>query len=77
MSDNLEFTYERNGLDWPDTWELCGQGPQSPIDLRTDKHSDPFPHNYDEHEYIQSYVNLLEPVLKQDGVNLYYDFPDS
>lgn len=40
-------------------------------------HSDPFPINYDDHDYIQSYESLLEPTLLQRGVNLYYDFPDA
>ena len=72
-----EFTnwdYKNNGLDWPTLASVagiknqCGKSNpfQSPIDLRTMDHSNPWQDKYetDEYEfqqYNQSYANILGP----------------
>lgn len=41
---NLPYSYLLNGADWPfDKTGYCWMTNQSPIDLRTDMHSNPFP----------------------------------
>lgn len=72
----LKFDYIHNGLDWPDNFPGCQGDYQSPIDLRTENHSDPFPVNYDDHDYTQSYIGLLEPVLRRVAAHIVLDMPD-
>ena len=33
MASGVEFSYDKNGKEWPEEFELCGGPFQSPIDL--------------------------------------------
>ena len=57
---NKDYDYIFNGADWPlDKDSECGSTNQSPIDLRTDMHSEPFPKS-DGSEFKGVYANLVK-----------------
>ena len=83
------WNYENNGLDWPSYTSTssfnnqCGKSDfQSPIDLRTSDHSNPWPQKYeaDEYEngnYNQSYVNILGPQIQRTAQDtIFVDLPE-
>ena len=58
---NSPYNYEQNGADWGDHFPECGNGGyQSPIDLRTYLHSNPFPNVTMNDELKKSYSNLYK-----------------
>ena len=55
---NAPYDYEQNGADWGINFHECGNGGyQSPIDLRTYLHSNPFPNVTMNEELKKSYSN--------------------
>ena len=55
------YNYELNGADWGLTFPDCGNGGyQSPIDLRTYLHSNPFPNVTITDELKKSYSNIYK-----------------
>lgn len=58
---NSPYNYEYNGADWGDHFPECGNGGyQSPIDLRTYLHSNPFPNVTMNDELKKSYSNIYK-----------------
>lgn len=58
---NAPYTYEENGAEWGDHFPDCGNGGfQSPIDLRTYLHSNPFPNVTMNDELKKSYSNIYK-----------------
>lgn len=62
-----KYDYIFNGADWPyDKDSECWKTNQSPIDLRTDVHSEPFPKG-DGTEWSGSYINLVKATVLNMG----------
>lgn len=72
-----KYDYLFNGADWPldksDGVE-CHLSNQSPIDLRTDMHSEPFP-KADGNEFKGTWSNFDKATVKNLGKVIQVDFP--
>lgn len=71
-----KWNYLLNGADWAldDKGTQCAQTNQSPIDLRTDLHSNPFPKR-DGSEFKGTYINLKGATVKNLGKVVQVNMP--
>lgn len=77
-SSDMPYDYLLNGADWPyykEKW-YCHLTNQSPIDLRTDMHSDPFPKE-NGRDFTYSYKNVKGATIYNKGLVVQMDFPDA
>ena len=72
-----KWDYIFNGADWPlDPDSECSATNQSPIDLRTDMHSEPFPKD-NGNEFVGTYVNLVKATSLNMGKVVQVNMPDA
>lgn len=68
------YSYLQNGADWQlDKESDCWKSNQSPIDLRTDIHSEPFEKQEDEMK--GTYSNLTKATVVNKGLTIQVDIP--
>ena len=76
-TDAVKWSYVANGADWPlikaKDFE-CHKGNQSPIDLRTDMHSQPFQVDNGK-EFAGTYKNFEGAKVTNLGKTIQVDFP--
>jgi len=70
-----KYDYIFNGADWPlDKDSECSMTNQSPIDLRTDMNSEPFPKK-DGNEFVGYYANLVKATSVNKGKVIQVNMP--
>ena len=76
-SDTIKYAYLSNGDDWKYISDSqCGESNQSPIDLRTMDHSNPFP-VYDGSEFKGRYRNFVATDVVNKGKVIQANLPAS
>ena len=59
MRSNYEYDYFKNGHDWPDKYEECQRGDQSPIDLQIKKAKKRYETDSG-YEFYRNYQNIRQ-----------------